>query len=153
MSKVEEHIRKAIEAGEFENLPGAGHPLNLDENPFEDPEWRTAYRVLRNSGFTLPWIETRREIDRSLEAARNDIKMAWNRWMAGSATSEKQSLAKWERALARFREDIFAINERIFSYNLEVPADRFQMPVLNVEREIKLTTTPPSDTLPDDTTD
>lgn len=153
MSKVEEHIRKAIEAGEFENLPGAGHPLNLDENPFEDPEWRTAYRVLRNSGFTLPWIETRREIDRSLEAARNDIKMAWNRWMAGSATSEKQSLAKWERALARFREDIFTINERIFSYNLEVPADRFQMPVLNVEREIKLTTTPPSDTLPDDTTD
>lgn len=153
MSKVEEHIRKAIEAGEFENLPGAGHPLNLDENPFEDPEWRTAYRVLRNSGFTLPWIETRREIDRSLEAARNDIKMAWNRWMAGSATSEEQSLAKWERALARFREDIFTINERIFSYNLEVPADRFQMPVLNVEREIKLTTTPPSDTLPDDTTD
>ena len=152
MSKVEEHIRRAIEAGEFDNLQGAGHPLNLDENPYEDPEWRTAYRVLRNGGYTLPWIETRREIVRSLQKARHDLRHAWDWCTAESAANEQQGYAEWERALSRFQENIANINDRIFSYNLEVPADRFQMPTLDVEHEIKLTTTPPSDTLPDVTT-
>ncbi len=30
---VEEKIRAAMEAGAFNNLPGKGKPLNLEENP------------------------------------------------------------------------------------------------------------------------
>ena len=153
MSNIEEKLRKAIEAGEFDNLPGAGQPLSLDENPFEDPEWRSAYRVLQNSGYTLPWIEKRREVKRSLEKARKDLRETWNWRSTASTENEAHGVAEWERAIIRFREDIDQINERIISYNLEVPADRFQMPTLDAEQEIKLTTTPPSDTLPDGTTD
>ncbi|MEA3440806.1 MAG: DUF1992 domain-containing protein [Chloroflexota bacterium] len=57
MTGIEEHIRRAMEEGKFDDLPGKGKPLRLDHNPHEDPQWRTAYRMLRNSGFTLPWIE------------------------------------------------------------------------------------------------
>jgi DnaJ family protein C protein 28 len=153
MSKVEEHIRRAIEAGEFSNLRGAGQPLNLDENPFEDPEWRNAFRVLKNSGYTLPWIEARREIDVSLEMARNELRRTWE-WRIGvSSTNEVSVDVEWNRALTKFREEISTINERILLYNLEVPSDRFQMPTLDGEREIKLTTTRPSDTLPDGMTE
>ncbi len=70
MNGVDEQIRLAIENGEFDNLPGKGKPLNLEENPFEDPEWRTAYCFLRNSGFTLPWINMRKEIEKDIMAAR-----------------------------------------------------------------------------------
>ena len=45
-------IEEAMEEGAFENLEGAGRPLNLDEDPFLDPAVRMAYRLLRNSGFT-----------------------------------------------------------------------------------------------------
>ncbi len=48
-SLTEKNIREAIEKGEFDNLPGKGQPLDLSENPFEDPDLRTVHRLLRNA--------------------------------------------------------------------------------------------------------
>src|SRR5262245_28876880 len=67
-SLIDRKIREAIEAGEFDNLDGAGQPLDLSENPYEDPDWRTAHRLLRNAGFAPSWIEERKDIDAELEA-------------------------------------------------------------------------------------
>ena len=39
---IEEQLRKAREEGKFDNLRGHGQPLDLSENPFEDPTWRLA---------------------------------------------------------------------------------------------------------------
>ena len=48
--KIEREIRAAIERGDFDQLPGQGQPLRLDDDAFMAPELRMAYRVLRNSG-------------------------------------------------------------------------------------------------------
>ena len=149
MANIEEHIRKAIEEGKFENLPGMGKSLQLDENPFEDPGWRLAHRVLKNAGFTLPWLETRREIEAALAAARNELKRAW-RWQAearqrGVPTAEISQ--QWERDVETFERQIGEINKHISAYNLEAPSDRFQLAILSVERELWLTTSDQSDTL------
>ena len=74
---VEEKIREAMEAGEFDNLEGAGRPVNL-EAYFATPEdLRAGYSVLKNAGVVpeeaqlLKEIdETRRELERSPAAAR-----------------------------------------------------------------------------------
>jgi hypothetical protein len=61
-----------MQEGAFERLEGAGEPLDLNENPFEDPAQRMAHRLLRNNGFAPAWIEEGREIDaemRRLSAA------------------------------------------------------------------------------------
>src|SRR3989304_9408856 len=115
MPDIEEHIRKAIEEGKFENLPGMGKPLQLDENPFEDPGWRLAHRVLKNAGFTLPWLETRREIEAALAAARNDLKRAWH-WQVearqrGVAPAEVSQ--QWQQYVDIFKRQIGEINQRI----------------------------------------
>jgi hypothetical protein len=77
MSKVEEQICRAMEEGQFDNLPGKGKPLHLEDNPFEDPEWRLAHHVLRSSGFTLPWIEARRELEAAILEARTALRRSW----------------------------------------------------------------------------
>ena len=41
-------MREAIENGEFDNLPGKGEPIDLSENPFEDPDLRVVHRLQRN---------------------------------------------------------------------------------------------------------
>ena len=69
-SLVDQKIREAMEQGEFDNLAGAGEPINLSENPYDDPDWRTAHRMLRNAGFAPVWIEERKDIDAELEATR-----------------------------------------------------------------------------------
>ncbi|MCM3602868.1 DUF1992 domain-containing protein [Robertmurraya korlensis] len=46
----EERIRKAIENGEFDQLPGYGKPLKLDDLSAIPEELRMAYTVLKNAG-------------------------------------------------------------------------------------------------------
>jgi DnaJ-like protein len=59
-SAVDKQIREAEERGEFDNLPGKGKPLRLDN---WDAEWGMAYHVLKNAGETLPWIALGQDID------------------------------------------------------------------------------------------
>ena len=137
MPGIEEHIRRAMEEGKFDDLPGKGKPLQLDQDPHEDPEWRTAYRILRNSGFTLPWIEARQEIEVALDDARGNLACVWE-WrlralINGSPLSSVE--AEWERAVHVFREQVDAVNEKILSYNLQVPSNRLQLIVLDADRE------------------
>jgi len=148
VANIEELIRKAIEAGKFEDLPGAGKPLQLDDNPFEDPDWRLANHMLKNAGYTLPWLEKRREIEAALAGIRADLKRAWL-WQnearqRGGARAEID--LHWQRAVAAFEQKINEINKRITTYNLEAPA-RFQLPILRLERELQLTASDQSDTL------
>lgn len=60
---IEERIRKAQEEGEFENLPGSGKPLSMDE-PNVPEELRLAYKILKNAECLPPEIELKKEITR-----------------------------------------------------------------------------------------
>lgn len=150
MTDIEEQIRRAMQEGKFSNLRGKGKPLNLDENPLADPEWRMAYHILQEGGYTLPWIEARREIEAELQAARQALQRAWS-WRQSSGQesgSPTQPEGEWRRALEAFQEQVAALNQKIFAYNLEAPSDRFQLPPLRLERELaRLTAAPLSDTL------
>jgi Domain of unknown function (DUF1992) len=59
---AEKRIREAQERGEFDDLPGAGAPLALDDDVLVPEELRAAYRVLKNAGFLPPKLDVRREI-------------------------------------------------------------------------------------------
>jgi len=49
---AEQRIREAEARGEFDDLPGSGEPLSLEQdNPFIPAELRTAYRLLKNAGY------------------------------------------------------------------------------------------------------
>jgi DnaJ family protein C protein 28 len=138
MKDIDDPIDKAMQDGKFDDLPGKGKPLNLDENPFADPEWELAHHVLKSGGFTLPWIETRQQIEKDLEGARAGLKRAWE-WRQ-SASAQKMTLAQveqqWQQQMSAFREKIMTLNKQIRDYNLEAPADRFHLLVLNAEKEI-----------------
>src|SRR5262247_4802473 len=98
---VDKLIREAMERGEFENLSGSGQPLDLSENPFEDPELRTAHRLLRNAGFAPAWMEERKDIDAEFERARTTLQRA------GQIYGKNEPLAtsaNWQRAVQEFRQ-------------------------------------------------
>ena len=140
MPNIEALLRKAMEEGKFDNLPGRGKPLRLDEiNPHADPEWELAFRMLKESGYSLPWIETIREVEKDIELARKDLQIAWNWYQAALSETRNNSFvsAEWERALSTFKEKLVSLNKRIRDYNLQVPNPRFQRPGLNYEFELQ----------------
>jgi hypothetical protein len=54
---VESRILEAHENGEFDNLPGKGQPLQLDDDRLVPEELRAAYQVLKNAGFVPPELD------------------------------------------------------------------------------------------------
>lgn len=133
----EDPIDRAMREGKFDNLRGKGKPLRLDENPHEDPEWRLAHHVLKEGGFTLPWIQLRQEIESETEAAQSALRTAWERRQAASgAAAAALADIEWRNARNTFRAQVERINWRIRDYNLQTPSLNFQLPPLNAEREI-----------------
>ncbi len=59
---VEERIRRAQERGEFNNLPGAGKPLRLENDAGVPEELRLAHKILKNADCLPPELELKREI-------------------------------------------------------------------------------------------
>lgn len=138
MKSIEEQIRRAMEEGKFEDLPGKGRPLDMQENPYEDPQWSMAYRMLRSGGFTLPWIESRKEIGDSVAEARANLARAWEWRQVALSDGESPALIddEWRRALAAFQIRVDEINIKIIAYNLDVPTSSLQLPPLSAENEI-----------------
>ncbi len=62
---VEERIRRAQLKGEFENLEGAGDPLQLEDDNHVADELRLAYKILKNADCLPPEIELKKEIARA----------------------------------------------------------------------------------------
>jgi DnaJ-like protein len=58
---AEERIARALAAGEFDDLPGAGKPVELDDDAMVPRELRMAYRVLKNAGWLPPEVEALKE--------------------------------------------------------------------------------------------
>ncbi len=59
---AERKIEEALARGDLADLPGAGRPLELDDDPLVPEEVRMAYRILKNAGFVPPEVEQVREI-------------------------------------------------------------------------------------------
>ncbi len=67
---IEERIKEAMAEGEFDNLPGKGKPLNLDEY-FQTPEeLRMCYSILKNANVVPEEVEMLKEV----ETLREELK-------------------------------------------------------------------------------
>lgn len=139
MRSIDEIIRKAMQEGAFDNLPGRGKPLDLDENPYLDPEWQLAYHLLKQNGFAPEFIEQRQSIEMGLAAARQTLAGAWE-WRRQALAEGKESAwveSEWERARRAFAAKIDEINKTIRSYNLNIPAQSLFRALISVEAELK----------------
>lgn len=59
---VEERIEKAQQEGAFDNLPGKGKPLKLDDDSSIPEELRLTYKILKNSGCLPIEVELKKQI-------------------------------------------------------------------------------------------
>lgn len=59
---IEQRIAAARDAGELDDLPGAGKPLDLDDDRLVPEDVRVAHRILKNAGYLPPEVVRRREI-------------------------------------------------------------------------------------------
>lgn len=68
---VEQRIAAAAARGEFDDLPGAGAPQDLDDDLLVPEEVRVANRILKNAGFVPPAVELLRSLRHLSEELRS----------------------------------------------------------------------------------
>ena len=73
---VEQRIREAQEKGAFDDLPGAGKPLAMEDDGRLPADLRIAHKILKNAGFIPPEMQLRKEITqtRDLLAGAEDVR-------------------------------------------------------------------------------
>ena len=70
-SIAERRIAEAQERGDFDNLPGTGRPLRLEDDSAVPEELRMAYKVLKNAGCLPPELADRKEINTVVDLLEN----------------------------------------------------------------------------------
>jgi hypothetical protein len=59
---AERRILEAIREGAFDDLPGAGQPLELEDDSNVPEDLRVAYKILKNAGCVPKEVALRKEI-------------------------------------------------------------------------------------------
>lgn len=59
---AERRIIEAIREGAFDDLPGKGQPLKLEDDSHIPEDLRLSYKILKNAGFVPPEVALRKEI-------------------------------------------------------------------------------------------
>ena len=128
---AERKIQEAREEGAFDNLPGKGQPLNLDEDFSLPFEVRMMSKVLKNANVLPEWIQIRKDIDTEKEEIaklREKLTRENRRWTAklASVFADSPSLrayALWfERSRALYLNRLKSMNTTILKFKLTAPS-------------------------------
>jgi len=140
-SMIERIIDDAQAKGAFDNLPGQGKPLALDEkNPFAGDR-ELAYKLLKDNDYTLPWIAGRNSLLEKIAAFRQELRRTWSQFEARyrSAPGEAYAAAlrvKWRQRYAELVAETGDLNRQIANLNLQLPVSQLEILTLDLEREL-----------------
>ncbi len=125
---IEEQIHDAIERGLFDNLPGYGKPLNLDDNPYAGDK-AMGYHLLKNNGYAPAEIELIKEIRAERERAEAKIAMiVWrsktlrNRRVPPFPSERRAFNTSVEKTAIEYERVLRDINKKILSLNVQSPS-------------------------------
>jgi hypothetical protein len=124
---IEIRIQEAITRGEFDDLPGKGKPLQLDNIAEVEEGMRLAFHILKNANIGPAWLEKQKDLRAQIERVRGDLR----RSQAHPAVDVR------EDGRAHFRAECERMNRAIRAANLEVPAVRLHLTPMNCERELR----------------
>jgi DnaJ homolog subfamily C member 28 len=128
---INSRIEDAMKAGAFDNLPGKGKPLRLNENPNEPPDMQMAHKILKNNELTPSWIADRKAILAEIERFRTEMRREWDR-----AQNGKIGAAEWQRTIAAWESRLVDLNRRIRDLNLVLPVPNLEVLRLRLDDEL-----------------
>jgi ribosomal protein L39E len=115
MSLIDEIIHQAMERGEFDQLPGQGAPLKLDDERHVPEELRLAHRIMKDNDIVPDWIMSGKELEAEYARLRAALKDA--------SAAQKAAL----------REQVKAYNKRVLTHNLKLPPGIAHKPMLVID--------------------
>src|SRR5688500_834967 len=118
-SHVDQMIREAQQRGDFDNLPGTGKPLDLDDNVFAG-DMAAAYRVAKNANASPLWVQ----LDKEIGGEKNGLEAYLERtarYLGSMKGSAEVREAERVRARGIYVRRVEELNKKIQEYNVIRP--------------------------------
>jgi len=139
---IEEQLAEARERGEFDNLPGSGKPLHLDDD-FYAGDKALAYGLLKSHGYAPAEVELAKEIRTESERAEAKLERLRQRGRAirarrspPSASEKRAYNASVEKAAVEYEQALRELNRKILTLNLTTP-HAMHRPQFEVEKLVR----------------
>ena len=139
---IEDQIRAAQERGDFDNLPGAGKPLRIDDNPYAGDR-ALAFHLLQQNDLLPQELDLGREVDADLaraEALLAELRRERQWLLNRPAFSRERARATYARLreeyAARYAEALRQLRSKILSLNIIAPST-LHRPVIDVEAKMR----------------
>ena len=138
---IEDLIEDGRRRGLFDDLSGAGRPLDLEQNVFEGSA-TLANKLLKDNDLRPAWLARRVDVVEKIDALRADIGRQWARYRAAFDAAQGDGhrpalTIGWDDSCRRWETAIVALNKEIDGYNLKRPASQLEIFKLRLDDELK----------------
>lgn len=145
MSVIDEILKDAMNRGDFDNLPGSGKPLKIEDDANTPQNLRIAHKLLKENDLVPDWIAQGKAIDADYDRLGRDLRSALRKYRgelndaARSATpagDRERAEKRHQAVLADLRARAKKLNGQILSYNLKIPRVMAQKRLFDFDREL-----------------
>ncbi len=146
-SLIDQQLRKLIDDGQFQNLPGEGKPLNLDDDSNTPSDSRMAFKIMKDNDIHPPWITEAKEIDSRREAIHKQLNTAIRAYKgalndavllpnADRVKVRDNAEKRWQMAQHQLLDAAATLNRLVLNCNLKLPQGIKHKAPINIEKEI-----------------
>jgi hypothetical protein len=116
---AERQIKEAMDRGDFDNLPGKGKPLNLDEDASIPVHQRMMMKILKKAEALPDWISLEKDIDREYKVVTQIKSRAFKAYhYTKSQENRRNILTKLRKD---YKEQLGFVNTMVLKYNIASP--------------------------------
>lgn len=138
---IEDLIQDGQDRGVFDNLQGAGKPLDLKANLYEGDR-KLANELMKEHDIVPLWLARRNTVTLVIEEFRVHIARHWGRHerayrLAQDDGRRKALSLSWRTQCRVWEGEVIEINKQIEDYNLRRPGQGMEMLKLRLDDELK----------------
>lgn len=138
---MEDIIEDGRRRGLFNDLPGAGKPLDLEHNVYEGSQ-TLANQIMKTNDIRPVWLSQRLGVSEKIEEFREEVGRTWERYNLAlthaQGDTHRQALTLgWDDICRRWQEHIDKLNKEIDTYNLKRPHGQLELFKLRLLDELK----------------
>ncbi len=137
-SSILDELGDWVNHGDVSHLPGAGEPLNLEDNSHIPPEFRVAHKIMKDSNIQPTWIMLGQELDEKRETLLKQLRQGVHNYRGRLQDAQRSNHPgaeimvenDWQHTLSRLRNATDHYNKRILDFNLTAPNGiRHKLPI------------------------
>jgi len=138
---MDDLIEDGRRRGLFDDLPGTGRPLNLEQHVYEGGN-SLAHQLMKDNDVRPVWLSHRLAVIDKIEGLREEIGRAWERYrqafdLAPESGHRPALRLGWRENCRRWQTDIDALNKEIETCNLKRPPGQPEIFKLRLDDELK----------------